>query len=162
MTGEKSWILTDAEQDIWLETFKLTPLDLGMEGNWSIEKRVLRGGPGDGVDVIEVHNGALSFSILPTRGMGIWKGQYNGLDIGWNSPVRGPVHPNLVDLQDRGGLGWLAGFDFQVGQNSFTVTPRRLRFCFWGILTSWRTLWLSSTNKTFLRTRHKRRLRTSL
>ena len=25
MTGEKSWILTDAEQDIWLETFKLTP-----------------------------------------------------------------------------------------------------------------------------------------
>ena len=73
MTGEKSWILTDAEQDIWLETFKLTPPDLGMEGNWFIEKRVLRGGPGDGVDVIEVHNGALSFSILPTRGMGIWK-----------------------------------------------------------------------------------------
>ena len=82
-----------------------------MEGNWFIKKRVLRGGPGDGVDVIEVHNGALSFSILPTRGMGIWKGQYNDLDIGWNSPVRGPVHPNLVDLQDRGGLGWLAGFD---------------------------------------------------
>ena len=77
MTGEKSWILTAAEQDIWLETFRLTPSDLGMEGNWFIEKRVLRGGPRDGVDVIEVHNGALSFSILPTRGMGIWKGQYN-------------------------------------------------------------------------------------
>ena len=111
MTAAKSWVLTDAERDIWLETFKLTPADLGMEGDWSIEKRVLRGGPGDGVDVIEVDNGALSFSILPTRGMGIWKGRYSGLDIGWNSPVRGPVHPNLVDLQDRGGLGWLAGFD---------------------------------------------------
>ena len=127
MTGEKSWILTDAEQDIWLETFKLTPPDLGMEGNWFVEKRVLRGGPGDGVDVIEVHNGALSFSILPTRGMGIWKGQYNGLDIGWNSPVRGPVHPNLVDLQDRGGLGWLAGFDEVIVRCGLDSTARGSR-----------------------------------
>ena len=31
--------------------------------------------------------------------------------IGWKSPVRGPVHPSLVDLGEPSGLGWLDGFD---------------------------------------------------
>ncbi len=111
MTESKTWVLTDNEANIWHEEFELRPADMGLNGNWSIDKRVIRGGPSDGVDMIEIDNGALSFSIIPSRGMGIWKGQYRGLDIGWNSPVRGPVHPGLVDLQDRGGLGWLSGFD---------------------------------------------------
>src|SRR5205823_3626776 len=69
------------------------------------------GGLRDGVDLIEVHNGALSFSVLPTRGMGLWRGDYRGLALGWGAPVAGPVHPKFVQLADRGGLGWLAGFD---------------------------------------------------
>jgi hypothetical protein len=63
------------------------------------------------VDVIEVHNGALSFTLLPTRGMGLWRGAYRGQFLGWRSPVQGPVHPAFVNSHDRGGLGWLAGFD---------------------------------------------------
>jgi hypothetical protein len=31
--------------------------------------------------------------------------------VGWSSPVPGPVHPKFVNLSDRGGLGWLRGFD---------------------------------------------------
>ena len=81
------WVLTDNEADIWHKEFQLLPADLGLNSNWSIHKRVIKGGPSDGVDIIEVDNGALSFSIIPSRGMGIWKGQYRGLDIGWNSPV---------------------------------------------------------------------------
>ena len=111
MTKLNKWVITDNEADIWHKEFQLLPADLGLNSNWSIRKRVIKGGPSDGVDIIEVDNGALSFSIIPSRGMGIWKGQYRGLDIGWNSPVRGPVHPSYVDLQDRGGLGWLSGFD---------------------------------------------------
>jgi hypothetical protein len=65
----------------------------------------------EGVDLIEVNNGALSFSVLPTRGMGLWRGQYHGNALGWRSPAHGPVHPKFVNLADRGGLGWLAGFD---------------------------------------------------
>jgi hypothetical protein len=65
----------------------------------------------DGVDIIEVHNGALSYSILPTRGMGIWRGEYRGNFLGWRAPVHGPVHPKFVNLDDRSGLGWLNGFD---------------------------------------------------
>ncbi|MCP4777549.1 MAG: DUF4432 family protein, partial [Planctomycetaceae bacterium] len=31
--------------------------------------------------------------------------------LGWNSPVKQIVHPQFVDLNDHGGLGWLAGFN---------------------------------------------------
>jgi galactose mutarotase-like enzyme len=107
----KSWVLTDRSKGIWVEELELTTEDLGGAGA-SVRKRVLRGGLSDGVDVIEVDNGQFSFTILPTRGMGIWRGRFRGLEIGWQSPVSGgPVHPGFVNLQDRGGLGWLTGFD---------------------------------------------------
>ena len=35
----------------------------------------------------------------------------DGEEIGWQSPVRGPVHPEFVPLMEPGGLGWLDGFD---------------------------------------------------
>ncbi len=101
------YTLTDVENGVWLESFELPDAPAGC----SITKRTLRGGLADGVDVVEVNNGALCFSVLPTRGMGIWRGEYRGLFLGWKSPARGPVHPKFVNLADRDGLGWLAGFD---------------------------------------------------
>ncbi len=113
MTRFKTWILTDAHGDVWLDSFSASndSLRLPTPHDWSIRKRTLRGGLRDGIDLIEVHNGALSFSVLPTRGMGLWHGDYHGLSLGWRAPVEGPVHPKYVNLADRGGLGWLAGFD---------------------------------------------------
>lgn len=43
--------------------------------------------------------------------MSLWKASLGEIDIGWRSPVRGPVHPGLVPLAEPGGLGWLDGFD---------------------------------------------------
>ncbi len=43
--------------------------------------------------------------------MGLWKAWMNGEEIGWQSPIRGPVHPKFVPLMEPGGLGWLDGFD---------------------------------------------------
>jgi hypothetical protein len=63
------------------------------------------------VDAVEIHNGALSLTVLPTRGMGIWRGQFHGLHLGWPAPVQGPVHPRHVELGRRNGIGWLDGFD---------------------------------------------------
>jgi hypothetical protein len=113
MTRFKAWTLTDVRGDVWLDSFAAAndSLRLPTPHAWSLRKRTLRGGPRDGVDLVEVHNGALAFSVLPTRGMGIWRGEYRGLPLGWRSPAPGPVHPALVNLADRGGLGWLAGFD---------------------------------------------------
>ncbi len=113
MTRFRTWTLTDVRGDVWLDSFAASndSLHLPTPHDWSVRKRTLRGGLRDGVDLIEVHNGALAFSIVPTRGMGIWRGDYHGLALGWRSPVPGPVHPKFVNLSDRGGLGWLAGFD---------------------------------------------------
>ena len=64
------------------------------------------------MDLIQVSNGPLEFSIVPTRGMNIWKGSHLGHRLGWDSPVAdGPVNPAFVNLSGLGGLGWLDGFD---------------------------------------------------
>lgn len=111
MDAQETWTLTDTAARLWVESFRTDAAACRTEGDWSVVKQTLRGGLSDGVDLIQVDNGELSFSVLPTRGMGIWRGAFHGLPIGWSSPVRGPVHPALVDLQDRGGLGFLTGFD---------------------------------------------------
>jgi hypothetical protein len=113
MTRFKTWALTDLANDVWLDSFAVgnDSLRLATPHDWSIRKRTLRGGLRDGIDLVEVHNGALSCSVLPTRGMGLWRGEHRGNFLGWRSPVAGPVHPKFVDLGDRAGLGWLAGFD---------------------------------------------------
>ncbi len=79
--------------------------------NWSVSMRRLVGGLSDGVDVVTIDNGRLSLEILPTRGMGIWRGQVDGVPLQWNSPVERPVHPAFVDQMRRGGIGWLDGFN---------------------------------------------------
>jgi hypothetical protein len=113
MTRHKSWVLTDTINDVWLDSFAVgnDNMRLVTPHDWSIRKRTLRGGLRDGVDIIEIHNGALSYSVLPTRGMGLWRGEYHGKFLGWRAPVLGPVHPKFVHLDERAGLGWLAGFD---------------------------------------------------
>jgi hypothetical protein len=109
----KSWTLTDTAADLWLDTFAVdsSSLRLPTLHDWSVRKRTLHGGLREGVDLIEVDNGVLAYSLLPSRGMGIWRAHYRGSMLGWRSPVQGPVHPKFVNQQDRGGIGWLEGFD---------------------------------------------------
>jgi hypothetical protein len=111
---ELTWVLTDASRRVWRENFSIAAspeLKLAGSQGWSVQKYTLRGGVSDGVDVIDVNNGRFSVSILPTRGMGLWKGMCDGLELGWKSPVRLPVHPAFVNIHDRGGIGWLSGFN---------------------------------------------------
>ena len=106
--------LTDIAHDFWAESLTVQSQDLGFPAAtpWSVTKRALRGGRRDGVDVLQVNNGVLSFTVVPTRGMGLWNGRFHNDRIGWDSPVRdGPVNPAFVNLMSWGGLGWLDGFD---------------------------------------------------
>jgi hypothetical protein len=107
-------VLLDVEKGIYVENWSIFGKELDIGGEWWIEKKRLYGGLSDGVDVITVNNGQLSFVIVPTRGMGIWKGEYRGTFLGWESPIKNPVHPWNVDLEARGGLGWLDGFNEMV------------------------------------------------
>jgi Domain of unknown function (DUF4432) len=109
-----SFTLTDVKHDLCEERFSLSAKDVEKNSTaaWSVTKRTLRGGRRAGVDLIEVDNGVLAFSIVPTRGMGLWQAHYRDLFVGWHSPVTdGPVNPSFVNLMNWGGLGWLEGFD---------------------------------------------------
>lgn len=105
----KKWKFTDVEDGTYVEQITLGADDVG--AGCKVEKRRLRGGLSDGVDVIRIDNGKLTLEILPTRGMGLRKAWIGGNEIGWKSPIRGPVHPQFVPVVEPSGLGWLDGFD---------------------------------------------------
>ena len=79
---------------------------------WSVRKHRYFGGKQEMVDVIWINNGTLEIAVIPTRGMGILSVLMNGKKVlGWNSPIKDVVHPNFINLNSRGGLGWLEGFN---------------------------------------------------
>jgi len=106
-------VLTDVEQNIYKETANLTSSEVTPDCPvaWSIKKYILHGGKQEGVEVIEVDNGKLRFNVVPTRGMSIQEVVMGGLRLGWDSPVKGLVHPKYINLESRQGLGWLEGFN---------------------------------------------------
>jgi hypothetical protein len=80
-------------------------------GPLAVRSRRLSGGRREGVLLVELVAGDTRVFILPDRGLGIWKMLCGGVELGWQSPVAGPVHPAFVPLGEPSGLGWLDGFD---------------------------------------------------
>lgn len=81
-------------------------------GGVSASLKTLHGGRRNGVQILDLSDGQFCVSIIPTRGMGLWKARLGDTTIGWASPVQdGPVHPAFVNQAALGGLGWLEGFD---------------------------------------------------
>lgn len=64
-----------------------------------------------GMRCLTIDTGTMQTVLLPERGMGIWKCITRNMELGWQSPVHGPVHPALVPVGDPSGIGWLEGFD---------------------------------------------------
>ncbi|OYW11829.1 MAG: hypothetical protein B7Z55_18875, partial [Planctomycetales bacterium 12-60-4] len=111
---ERTILLTDFDTSTHFDEYSLgesAELSLSGSHDWSVRVRTLHGGESQGVSVIDVCNGPLTLSVLPTRGMSLWKGRYHELPLEWKSPVPRPVHPAFVNLHDRNGLGWLNGFN---------------------------------------------------
>lgn len=113
MAEPRSWTLLDAQAGTLDGDFSLAreAPDLDLPLGLGITSRRLEGGVSDGVQLIEVTSEDLSFTVVPTRGMGVWRGAFRGMPLTWGSPVAGPVHPKHVELAAEGGRGWLAGFD---------------------------------------------------
>lgn len=80
-------------------------------GRFVVRNEQLQSGHSAGMQCLTIDAGNVVATILPDRGMGIWKCWSSDLEFGWQSPVAGPVHPSLVPIQDATGLGWLEGFD---------------------------------------------------
>jgi hypothetical protein len=101
--------LTSAKDGIHLDTWEASANSIPKGA--SIRKLTLHGGKQEGVDLIIVNNGKLTFTVIPTRGMSIGRVDLGPIRLGWDSPVKEYVHPNFINLESRGGLGWLEGFN---------------------------------------------------
>jgi hypothetical protein len=105
--------LTSVQENLHVDHWEVTGKEVtpACPAPWSVRKQTLHGGKQEGVDVVEIDNGKLRFTVIPTRGMGVLAVTLGDVRLGWDSPVREVVHPNWINLQSRGGLGWLEGFN---------------------------------------------------
>lgn len=104
--------LISVSENIRVEAWEqVGPVGPAGGAQWSVRKSTLHGGKQEGVDIIEVDNGRLRFTVVPTRGMSVLSLSAGDARIGWRSPVQEVVHPRYINLQSRGGLGWLDGFN---------------------------------------------------
>ena len=104
--------LTSAHLGIHVDAWEQTGHAGGAKGPaWSVRKITLHGGKQEGVDIVIVDNGKLKLTIIPTRGMGVFSVTSGDVRLGWDSPVKEVVDPRFINLQSRGGLGWLDGFN---------------------------------------------------
>src|ERR1700753_223796 len=101
-----SKVLTDARANLSTAQWKVTSADWAKSGPaWSVELKTLHGGRQEGVQVIEVNNGAMRFTIVPTRGFELWKAQAGHLRLGWDSPIGEIHHPSFIRLFHKGRPG---------------------------------------------------------
>jgi hypothetical protein len=106
------WTLLSPATTTNCDDFTLSACEIpGTPVGWQVRRKRLSFGLSQGVDLVEIDNGRLRVAIIPTRGMGLWRAWMDGKDLGWQSPVRGPVHPSFVPIAEPNGLGWLSGFD---------------------------------------------------
>lgn len=108
-----SFEFLDVDQSIHNTELVINSAAVGQtsDADWSVRMQRINGGLSEGVDVVWLDNGCTRLAILPTRGMGIWKGRVDGVPLQWKSPVERPVNPMFVDQMRRGGIGWLDGFN---------------------------------------------------
>lgn len=107
------FVLSDARTSERAETFRVTNenLDIPADLPWSVSTHMLHGGKQEGVELVVVDNGRLAITIIPTRGMSILEVVRGNFRLGWQSPVKEVVNPLYMNLDSRGGLGWLDGFN---------------------------------------------------
>lgn len=106
-------VLRDDLAQIAVSEWELGPIEAELGGHSytvHLRKRTLRGGRQEGVEIVEVNNGVMRFTIVPTRGFTIWTAKVGDCRLGWDSPVGEIVHPRFINLSEDGGLGWLKGF----------------------------------------------------
>jgi hypothetical protein len=109
----REFTLSDAGTGSRVEDWSISSSDLGITTGlpFTVSRRILHGGKQEGVELIDIDNGTMTITVIPTRGMGIYKVRSSDVTLGWNSPVEEIVNPAFIELESRGGLGWLDGFN---------------------------------------------------
>ncbi|MDR1934906.1 MAG: aldose 1-epimerase family protein [Candidatus Accumulibacter sp.] len=120
----KDFVLTDTEKGIKLGDWSITSAQLKAQVKtpFSVSNKVLHGGKQEGSEVITISSGDFVIKLSPSRGMGILSVTGKGLRLGWDSPVDEVVNPAFVNLESRGGSGWLDGFNEMMVRCGFEWT----------------------------------------
>ena len=113
------FVLTDTVQGIEIASWQISNETLGIETPFSISKTTLHGGRQEGSTLITIDTGNLQLVVIPTRGMGLYKAQSEDVALSWKSPVDEVVNPAFINLAERGGLGWLDGFNEMLARCGF-------------------------------------------
>jgi Domain of unknown function (DUF4432) len=98
------------------QNWEISSQDLGLKPTkpFSARLRTLHGGRQEGVCIVDIDTGAMKISVVPTRGMNVLEATAGNVRIGWKSPVSEVVNPAFIELNGRGALGWLEGFNEMV------------------------------------------------
>jgi hypothetical protein len=109
----REFVLSDSGVGSREEDWSISSSDLGITTGspFTVSKRILHGSKQEGAELIEIDNGMMTITVIPTRGMGIFKVHSADVTLGWSSPVEEIVNPAFIELESRGGLGWLDGFN---------------------------------------------------
>lgn len=107
--------LVDTAANVAPVTLEKSSNDFGQaeDPGWWMKFETLHGGKQQGSQLAIIDNGAIQFGVSPSRGMGIAYFAVKGSEpfpVGWKSPIQEVVNPSFVNLESRGGLGWLDGF----------------------------------------------------
>ena len=112
----RDWVLIDASKGPQNWQINSRELGLKIEKPFSVRLRLLHGGRQEDVSIIEIDTGAMKISVVPTRGMNVLEAVAGNVRLGWDSPVDEVVNPAFINLDGRGGLGWVEGFNEMVAR----------------------------------------------
>ena len=105
------YVLLDADKAAQNQQITSAQLGVKTDKPFSVTMRTLHGGRQEGVSIIDIDNGTMKLSVVPTRGMNVLRASVGDVRMGWDSPVKDVVNPAFIELNGRGGLGWLEGFN---------------------------------------------------
>ncbi|MBD8476481.1 aldose 1-epimerase family protein [Pseudomonas sp. CFBP 8770] len=105
------FVLLDSDKPAQNQRITSEQLGVKLDKPFSITMRTLHGGRQEGVSLIDIDNGTMKLTLVPTRGMNVLHAQVGDARMGWDSPVKEVVNPAFIELNGRGGLGWLEGFN---------------------------------------------------
>lgn len=120
----KNYVITDVDNGIQKGLWSLSSQEINADvPNFTINNIILKGGKQDGSELLSINSeNGLTIKLSPTRGLGIISVEGDGIRLGWDSPVNEIVNPKYINLESRGGVGWLDGFNEMMVRCGFEWT----------------------------------------
>lgn len=117
------YVITDTDLQIRKGAWVVKNTDINQDApTFLIRNTVLSGGLQNDSEVLTIQSDGLTIRLSPTRGLGILSVEGDGIRLGWNSPVKEVVNPQYINLESRGGNGWLEGFNEMLVRCGFEWT----------------------------------------